>query len=333
MAVHPWQQRQWRQLQGIVAQGRVPHALLLAGPPGTGLPDFAAELAAWLLCSGDKGDAACGECRSCVLYRSGNHPDFYPAEPEEAGRQIKVETIRGMIDFIQLSSQYARYKIAVVQPAEAMNRSAANSLLKTLEEPPPASVIVLVSNQPAGLPVTIRSRCQRLDFSASFEPAAVEWLAGEANMAPERAAELLAVARGRPLHARDMAQTDALETRQRILADLTRLGHPSANVTAVAQAWHDYGAVEVFEWLLTLFTSMARLKILGRQASHQPAALNRDLQRITNQLNLRELVGCYDRALGAYRSLSGPYNLNKMSLLEEFIVNWQSMNRETGGRR
>ena len=114
--------------------------------------------------------------------------------PEETGKQIKVDLIRDLIGFIQLSSQYNRYKICIIEPAEAMNRSSSNSLLKTLEEPPGQSLIILLSYQPSRIPVTIRSRCQHINFSADSSKNTLEWIENNINESKYSAADLLEVA-------------------------------------------------------------------------------------------------------------------------------------------
>ena len=103
MSLLPWQASQWQRLRGAIHQDRLPHALLLAGPRGLGVPEFAQHMAAVLLCQASSGDEPCGHCRSCVLFAAGNHPDLFMAVPEEGARQIKVDTIRELVDYIHLN--------------------------------------------------------------------------------------------------------------------------------------------------------------------------------------------------------------------------------------
>ena len=145
----PWQVAQWQLYEHAIANNRLAHALLLSGPAGMGKNRFANFLAASLLCNApDEHLYPCNQCKSCTLYNAGNHPDINYIQPEDEGKQIRVELIRELIEFINLKSQYERYKIAIIDPAEAMNRSAANTLLKTLEEPPALSMLILVSHRP-----------------------------------------------------------------------------------------------------------------------------------------------------------------------------------------
>jgi DNA polymerase-3 subunit delta' len=323
LSPYPWQAQPWRRLLAAAGQGRLPHALLLAGAEGLGLGHFARALAARLLCMGDDGSEACGECKSCLLFRGGNHPDLVIIEPEEAGKAIKVEAVRELVEFNQLSSQYGRYKITVIEPAEAMNRSAANSLLKTLEEPTPGSVLILVSHQPGQLPVTVRSRCQRVNFNGSDEPDTLDWLATQlAESASAR--ELLALARGRPLAALQLEQEGQLENQLALAADLASLNTPGGDPVGMAQKWTGLDCTRVLQWLLGFIPVMARAS-LGMAAVPGENRLLERLQRLGQDMDLLQLLEWYDIVLRNYHAVTGPYNLNQQGLLEEVIVGWQTL--------
>ncbi|MDX1655478.1 MAG: DNA polymerase III subunit delta', partial [Candidatus Competibacteraceae bacterium] len=171
----PWHQPHWQRLAAGVEAGRLPHALLLSGPSGLGKMLFARQLTQSLLCRQPGENLTfCGKCRGCRLLAAGSHPDITRVEPEEPGKPIKVDRVRQLCAFL---GQTARgYKVALLSPAEAMNPSAANALLKTLEEPPPGSLLLLVTAFPARLPATIRSRCQILAFTPPLRTQALEWL-------------------------------------------------------------------------------------------------------------------------------------------------------------
>ncbi len=331
-SVYPWQESQWQQLQAAGAGQRMPHALLLTGPEGMGQRQFADRLAAGLLCPGGLTDP-CGQCKSCVLLRAESHPDLFRVEPEASGRQIRVESIRNLIGFIQLKSQYGRYKIAIIDPADAMNRTSANTLLKTLEEPPPDSLLILISHQPARLPITVRSRCQKIGFPASRQLSTVEWLGADMDGDMVRAGELLMLATGRPLYAKWLLETDTIATQRQILADLKLLS-ADTDVVKIARDWHAYGSREVFQWLMGFISTMIRYHAAGQNdpVDKSGPALQQDLQQLANGLDLQQLVGGYDLALRNYRDVTGMYNLNPLGLLEEFLVYWQSLKRSNERR-
>ncbi|MBI3939049.1 MAG: DNA polymerase III subunit delta', partial [Betaproteobacteria bacterium] len=146
------------------ARTRLPHALLLIGPEGTGKLDFATFLAQSLLCEAPApGAEACGKCPACGWFAAGNHPDFRLVQPEAleqkaegegapdekpSSRQIAVEQVRGLSHFIVLSPHRRGLKVILMHPAEALNVNAANALLKNLEEPPAGTLFLLVTHRP-----------------------------------------------------------------------------------------------------------------------------------------------------------------------------------------
>lgn len=200
-APFPWQQRQWRHLLQADADGRLPHALLLSAPAGTGLHEFAEHWARARLCHAEQ--KPCGHCPACEQLRAGTHPDLVRIEPEEAGKAIGIDAVRAMNERIGLTAG-SRGKIALIEPADALTLQAANSLLKTLEEPPAGSMIMLLSTRPSRLPATVRSRCQKIAFGLPERDDALTWLREQGL---ENPAPALARAGGAPLIALDPGNT------------------------------------------------------------------------------------------------------------------------------
>ncbi len=173
----PWLDAAWKAFRARVETDRVPHALLLAGPQGIGKGRLAGRIAASLLCLEPREDGqACGECRSCRLTASGAHPEWLRLQRREDKRFIIIEDLREFIRLIGLSCTISPRKVAIVDPADDMNRATANALLKTLEEPPGDTVIMLVCHDPSRLPATIRSRCQWLSVEAPTHEQVAAWL-------------------------------------------------------------------------------------------------------------------------------------------------------------
>ncbi len=136
------------------------HALLITGQQGIGKHLLIKKLVQYLLCLTPENGEPCGQCASCHWLRQGYHPDLLCVRCEKDSKIIKVEQIRELIQFMQLTPQQ-RYRIIFIQDAERMNLAAANSVLKTLEEPQGESMIFLTSSTPERLPITVRSRTQR----------------------------------------------------------------------------------------------------------------------------------------------------------------------------
>ncbi|NLI12575.1 DNA polymerase III subunit delta' [Pelotomaculum propionicicum] len=174
-----------RMLRNTVSQGRVAHAYLFAGPEGVGKETVALSFARALLCSSSADGDACGVCRSCRQVRSGNHPDFYALGPD--GASIKIEQIRDIQRKVPYRSYQGGRKIFLIRQAETMTGQASNCLLKTLEEPPPDTVFILITARPQLLPPTILSRCQQVFFKNIPLPELVEGLVRLHGMAEEDA--------------------------------------------------------------------------------------------------------------------------------------------------
>jgi DNA polymerase-3 subunit delta' len=197
--MYPWQHESWTRLQAMRA--RLPHAILFHGPAGIGKADFIEAFAQALLCENVKPDGhACGACASCGWFAQGNHPDYRrvrpealeddvpaaegdeaPAEekktkPKTASKEIKIEQVRALADFMNISTHRQGLRVVVLYPAEALNMPASNALLKTLEEPPPGTVFLLASNGLDRLLPTILSRCRKFALPMPEHADALAWL-------------------------------------------------------------------------------------------------------------------------------------------------------------
>ncbi|HKQ30191.1 MAG TPA: DNA polymerase III subunit delta', partial [Burkholderiales bacterium] len=235
----PWHEAQWSTLTRDI--GRLPHALLLHGQPGIGKDAFASRLAQSLLCQQRQSDGeACGRCRSCALYRVGNHPDVLRIAPLEDSSTIVVDQVRGVLDFVSLKAHTASHKVVVISPAHAMNVNAANSLLKVLEEPPSGCVLILVASHLSRVPMTVRSRCVRVLFQAPPAPQALTWLSGRTPKTPELETWLSNVG-GAPLAALASAQAQGEDHRSQWLADLAALAGGKADPVRCAERWKSSG--------------------------------------------------------------------------------------------
>jgi DNA polymerase-3 subunit delta' len=231
-----------------------------------------------------------------------------------------------LLEFMHLSSHSGRYKVAVIDPADAMNRSAANTLLKILEEPPSASIMVLCCHQPGRLPITIRSRCQQLAFNGDCGADTQQWLAQRLDVDAGTAMMLLQRAGGVPFRAVALAEIDALSKQGALLQDLCQLRQAAANPVTLAQKWEGFGFPEVLAWLQEILRNAVVRKLAPGTAGNLSSE-NGHLQQIADELDLSQLVASYELALRNYQGATGPFNLNQRGLLEEFIVHWQSTAR------
>ncbi|AUZ05812.1 MULTISPECIES: DNA polymerase III subunit delta' [Vitreoscilla] len=162
--IYPWQQASWQHLSA--RWQTLPHAVLLSGQQGIGKQVFAQHLAQTLLCEQPLAQQACQQCSGCHLFAQNSHPDYLFVTPEQDASsarklaQIKVDTVREILAFAQLSSHQGGKRVVVISPAESLNIQAANALLKVLEEPPENVVFILISHHRDRLLPTVLSRLQ-----------------------------------------------------------------------------------------------------------------------------------------------------------------------------
>lgn len=327
MSVYPWQGELWQRL--TAERERLPHALLLHGSAGIGKRALAMELARWLLCQAPKTDGGCGECPSCQWFAQGGHPDFRLIEPaaeaegaeegKKGGKRISVDQVREVVEFLTLSAHQGGWRAVVLQPAEALGVAAANALLKTLEEPPPRTVFLLVSHQPRRLLPTILSRCRKLPV-ASPEPAvALAWLRGQAVDQPE---VLLAEAGGAPLLAMDYAEPERLARRQRFIEGL--LDAEREDLSALAGEYQQRVA-EAWGWLARWLCDLSLCQATGQVrffADHAEA-----LRKLAQRVDAGRLWAVYRQVIDDGRWLQHP--LNGQLLLESWLIRYA----ELGARR
>lgn len=266
----PWQLSTWESLSRRRAAGTLPHALLLAGPPGVGKQRFAQALSLALLCQQpDLSGIACGECRACHFAASGSHPDWRWLAPEDVGKAIKIDQIREAGEFVAQTAQLSGRQVVVLTPVESLNRFAANALLKTLEEPAGEAVLILITDAPGQLLPTLRSRCQRLDFPVPPVAQSLDWLQALAGDR-QAAEELLHEADDRPVAARSLLEEGALTARQERSRLLAQLVNGELSALALAQRWKDDELAGLLGWLLARLMAAARVG-LASSATDDPA--------------------------------------------------------------
>ncbi len=199
----PWQAEAWSRFNQQLTDGNLPHALVLAGMPGSGKSRLALALARLLLCRAPSGGLNCGKCHSCEMSVAGSHGDFRWLQPDEKGRAIKIDQVRELVTFMTKTASFGEHKVVVLAPADAMNTNAANALLKSLEEPSPGTFLVLVADRIHGLPATIRSRCQIIKVPAPAAESGGAWLDQVTGDSGE-SERLLELADGMPMLAEAM---------------------------------------------------------------------------------------------------------------------------------
>ncbi len=229
-----WLEPQMQRLREAFAAGRMPHALLIHEAPGAG-GEWLAFWAAQLVLCAQPAQAPCGACPACRHVSQRQHPDLITVAPLKESAQIRIEQVRELAQDLALTAHQGGYKVAVVSPADGLNRFAANALLKTLEEPPPATLLVLVASVPSRLPATILSRCQRLRVPVPPREAAIAWL--EATRGAADWARVLAVLGDAPVLAAASDPAAVIAVAAEMRRDLGALEAGALDAAASAERW------------------------------------------------------------------------------------------------
>ncbi|SEF92840.1 DNA polymerase III subunit delta' [Marinobacterium lutimaris] len=325
--IYPWLQAQWEHLIQQQESGRLPHALLLSGPAGIGKAAFGTALAHLLLCHQPQNGRPCGHCRSCELIASGHHPDRSFLSPEEPGKPIRVDQVRELTTVLHSTAQQGGYRIMIMEPAEAMNVAAANALLKTLEEPGQDTLLILVCHQLGQLMPTIRSRCQRIEFSMPTAAESTPWLAQKLDMDEEAAGKLLAIAQGAPLAAVDMKQGNLLELRRTFMSGLADLIRDRTDAISLAQKLHKEELIHLLDWWLSLLSDLVRLQSGAENPDLNNVDMTKMLSAVAQRADRVRIFSLVDRVQSERKSLMLRYNPNRQLLLEKLMFDWRALVR------
>lgn len=314
----PWQAGQYDRLVGLHESGRLPHAIMLGGMQGTGIQDFARAFAGYLLCQNANVGTVCGHCHGCELMAAGSHPDLKWLAPEKAGGAIKVDQVREVVDFGHATAQQGGYRVIVLSPAEAMNINAANSLLKTLEEPGAKTLLMLLSYSPTRVLPTIRSRCQAISMPAPDVAQSKAWLS-EHLEDPSALDILLQVSPRQPLYAQRLEASGGLPHLQALAASLPELVSGRVDPLAQAKLWQGADANDLLAWLYHWLSS-AGLVLAGADSDDTVA---RQLAAAwpSGQEGLQQSL---DRVVAARKQLTSGTNPNMQLLLESLALNLAS---------
>ncbi len=299
--------------QDRVTHGRVPHAVLLMGPAGVGKRAAARWVAARTL--GIHGNAL-PEHPEAVP----EHADLRWIRPLEDKQSIGIEQIRELVGELNLTSYEGGGKVAVIEPANLMTDSAANSLLKTLEEPPGDALLLLIADRAGRLPATVFSRCQRIELMTPPEGEALAWLD---RLQPGAAwAEALRVSGGAPLTA--ISALENLETTASLARDLNALGRAQGSAIDVAARWSKLPPGLVLDWLAQEVKKAIVAVSAGRECTAGLAIEDSVLQR----MDTRNLF-CYLDIINRLRGqAAGSFNVQLT--LESLLIDWSGGLQECG---
>ena len=333
---YPWHDSIWSQLLGRTKTGTLPHALLLTGGNGVGKRDFAVQFGQLLLCetfqnSLDSTDITdtilpCGHCQGCALNKVVTHPDLKIVAPESEGKIISIDQIRELSEFLGLKSHYGNVQVAIIFPAEKMNRFAANSLLKTLEEPTTATHILLVTSHPSALLPTIRSRCQQIPFPQPSAEVTVQWLKTKASKMSDAEIKAMAhLANGGPLEALGYLQNNTMKLVETILESFTKITSGKADPVTIAKAWSETNVRLLIKWLILWTSHMISLKSAAQPPDSDFVGASA-LQQLAAGLDLLSLFRLLDKLTETRWLLESQANVQL--LLEDLLITWLQLNSD-----
>lgn len=335
VAPYPWQAEQWQKLTQAAQARQLGHANLFSGRPGVGHHQFAVALAKFLLCEAKLARTNyCGNCRGCALFDAGNHPDLMQVMPEEAGKGISIDQVRALTGFYSLKPHYGGNKVALVSPAENMNRAASNAILKTLEEPPAQAVLILITERFDAIPMTIRSRCQRVAFEHVDQLAAKQWLREQHEHGASSTAvdDALSASLGAPLKATELVASEDSTLHGTIVETWNGVATGRISPLKATRNCDSVPLGSLFEELLR-FNYLLILAQFGLTDPFNEDRKKPDetLKASLNGLNLKDLYKISDVITEAKSLVFGPTNVRDSDLLDSFWVALDRIYRTSNG--
>lgn len=298
----PWIQPAYDQVLNELRAKRLAHAVLVQGDQGVGIEFLAQSIAHLRLCR-EPLDKACGQCKSCLLMKSGTHPDIKILEPSGAGQVIKVDQIREAVVFLSQTPQISDWKVVWVTEAHRMNHNAANALLKVLEEPPGNSLLILVTDRPQILLPTVRSRCRKLMVPLPSETETRAYCSTEA-VSEQQLESLLPILGLRPTKICEWSKEGHLSQWQTLEKGLEQFGQNGITTMALTDSLKDIALSDILAWLMQMAA--------GRSRSVSGTPVD------------RAWLSLYDRLAAMHQDAERGTNPNKQLLLDECFLRWKA---------
>lgn len=320
----PWLKDDWQQLMQRHHQHGLPHATLFTGSEGFGKRQLAYKLAFYLLCQdGNKSDQACGQCHSCKLMAAGTHPDYWVCDQEAKGKQIKVDSVRSLNDFLAKTPQISTCQVVQIFPVEAMNVNASNALLKTLEEPSGESYLLLISERLGSVLPTIRSRTQRVSIQPPEQVAAAQWLQQQHGIELDRGRQALTQNAGGPLKALQWLN-DGQAEQDALCAELMMQWLQKHDLQKVSSQLAKMDVDILLNWWLKLSLDILKCGMTGTvsHVSHPDSEWVQQLTATASKLKLLTLQSKLQEIIS--KLAVGQGNYNQSLLIESLLLDWKS---------
>lgn len=301
-SLYPWLQQPWQ--QWLHQADYLGQAYLLSGASGIGMSDFATAMAQGILCL-TPGVNACQQCVQCHQFNQQTHPDFMRLTRLDDKKEITVDQVRALNDQVSRTAHQGGYKVILIEEVESLNRSAFNALLKTLEEPPSKTVMILTSHHPHQLPATLISRCRQMSFAVPEANVALEWLQQQLPHADSALIKkALKLNWGAPINAQTWIDSKAFEMEVAWQNDLKALQQQGVTVSQVVEKWKKWPAPEdVFDYFYLWTVNYIRAALYGDKLPYDPHWL------------------AFQKSVLQARQL-WTQNVNKELLLESICLEW-----------
>ncbi len=317
---YPWHESAWNKIVSAKENDHLPHALLISGAEGTGKKGFSENLAQFLLCTSVQNNKACGSCPSCKTYLSGANPDFMRINLLEDKQQISVDQIRNLSQFINYTRSYDAHRVILLNPTERMNLNAANSLLKSLEEPASNTIIILVATSLSGILPTIKSRCQLLSLPTPEKALAITWLSSQHI---DNTEELLEIAQGCPLKALDITD-ETLQSRVELANDLVEFCTHQTAITEIAKKWEKYDPTILLNWQISWIEQYIKAvscsDYVTSDLSKKPQPNNNTISKLYDLVNPKEHWGLYQNLIRQKQYVHT--SVNSLLYIENMLLLW-----------
>jgi len=318
---YPWHKKTWDKFSSARTRKHLPHALLVTGEEGIGKKQFAEKLVQSLLCHKPSNNKPCEQCNGCKTYTAGSNPDFMEIQIAEDKKQISVDQIRALSKFITLSRSFDFYRVILLHPVEAMNVNAANSLLKSLEEPADNTIIILLATSLNQIIPTIKSRCQLLSLPKPSYRQATDWL--QIN-APDlsNVKERLDLSFGRPLIALKIDDID-IDKAADFANAILQVVKENKSITEVAKVWEKTQHADLINWQISWLQSFTKQQLMNQNDNKEfkeVSPLEQDLSEIKAHIDAEPSWELYQNILEQKKYLHT--SVNPLMFVENMLVLW-----------
>ncbi|MEM7054208.1 MAG: DNA polymerase III subunit delta' [Pseudomonadota bacterium] len=316
----PWLNPLSEDLNRAIEFERFGHAPLLMGSSGVGKRRLAEWLARRLLCLAPEQSQPCGQCKSCTLFESATHPDFFRLQIEDDKTAILIDQVRELTTRIVLTPSIGSRRIGLIHSAERMNTNAANALLKTLEEPAAETWLILISDRPQQLPATILSRCQRWVVPLPNEQQALDWLHSECpSVSQDDRTLALSLADGSPQTAANWLSGGEFEFGLAVRDQLNAILDDNSELEVNLAQWQENPELS-WRWLARWTQVWTRRAMSGQSGGLTGEGLYPYVQ---SPAGLDALQKCWQQALQGARLANKPVRHDW--LMQTWLLQWRSL--------